>query len=985
MRKLITLVLVLLTLVPQKGKAQINWKDSLDPKLKVIDAFYQDSLVYFINKKGMGVYSPKERMILLQPIYAFVKKAMFNNAVHYLFVQKNKVGLITADNKIVIPAKYNKLGVKEVSQQWLMIYDDQFKYNPFHSTGTEFDLLNEISLACNDGKIIVNDFVLRDDPVPYRTLIGDIFVDSVDAKGKTVYMHYQDKCNSGVFDNTKKVWIMEGKAKVNLFGQSFLARYRNAKKEFIDRLETYALDGSPLGNIPFDLRHSKQSVRKLLSSYEPILVDSVFFSQSESLYYTFKAKDKFGLYNAERIAIEILPATYDFIAKANAFDDYVFVADKNLSGIYSVKEHKEFYPPIYPQITLYSMPFMEEEFLTVTCGSDELEFPTYMNITPGYELELKSMTNPNKRHAGLQAVDGKMILHDFVPMGPESTEPYHRYLYDGTRIDSVLYKNGQVYFDENGSPWYVYPPRAPAKIKGSVFDLSQMKWIIPARQSKIQITENLISTHRYSNDSLYFSCYSLSGKPVFENVKEKEFLENQTYIRQWIGNSNFKGNVDTDVFKGGLTKKNEYKAMHAIGDNSYYGIYDFLRMKFTLPMNYSYVHFDPMKEWYVLVDTNLVGLSHGEDGEWIPVKYTSIHWVNDKFILNDTLAYQLPRGFYRLHKDSVEFVNEIVKSAKYKRDDFSVVLYKDYLLFKDIDYVSPDEVDPHPLNIRSIDSTYSCKVDLKSKKPLAVKKMWNMFDWHEGYIGVNRKKELCYAVPGGNTKVVFSTADSVLRGKNVLAQFELDSSFSFNRKGELLRTTKVDQTYFDGTYQFVGYKYTYFNGQQYSKPPVGFVTQAMNNAGLLLCYTIATDQKTNLLVKKYYYYDPSTHTTTPVELQLSNGILKVFPVDGAFVLMDYNPMTKKINCTVLDEDLKTVKSEFKDNIEFKVYPSFGLNQPPLYYLRNEKEYLCFDKEFQFAFRVSKVDEIERKLEYNRFIFKVGRKSYKYDWQGNLKK
>ncbi len=948
-----------------------NWIDSVKYKPAAKFAFEKDGYIVFKNKEGCGLYERKSKTVILEAKYQFIYPVKHPDAEGIFYVINNKIGFMKFDStKITNNARYSRYGYIYTDSKKFEILNDSINYSG-GSKISYYPLIpnSEISLSIEGNFALINDFVR---PLSTRKINQ---IENKKTHEKSIEVTPRN--NSFIIDfSTFNIIQVANAAKAHIVNQKFVfLQFMNDTNSNLVFLNSV---GNKLFECAFADRLKLENIKKITDIENIVEIRKNGVEDTKDV--VFIKNEKAGVYNPMQMKIIVEPNKYDFLYYPSVYygTEITIIGKKirtDYAGDILYDEDKK--------CRLRSINNIEINALYYSNNGEDFIMPYDNSRTIWQKHDLDKWQLPEDKYFSVMRSENFIVIEDAALIPPDSAQPYFRILPNGTRIDSVS-STSETESTEN--PKLVYRPSVDlSKYNSGVYDLITKQWIVPNKFSRITKVAEGFSCIRQTFDSITFSHYDFKGKALFNFISFKTLSENEFFMQKFLGlpEKNIKiSNEEKMLF----SEKAISNSLIVKADNKF-GAIDFNTFYVSIPIDKIFVKRNGNDFGYTLVDSTGIGqiLNYGKD--YIPCKYQSIFLKPELnyLILDDTLVWDFENNKAKSFIDSVNFAVNFYEGSKSPRRLFRAKLKNGNLLVNEFAYLNM-------LNPKGIydgeaipnDTSYSEKIDLKSQIATKIPLYGELFEWDKNWLAIQLNDTLSsYASSKKKYKIPVTSTTPVFIGNTILSIQKNDESYYYDFDGNILNPDSLNLTYFSHQIINIGNGYEYYLPNQKIFTEKNLIVQAVSPTGKQLIYTVEGDGKVKKFEKKHYYYYPDSKKLEPCKLELSIGKLSVFPVDDKFIIFDYNIKTKKYTCIILNNDLETVISTFKDINKFTFQAPYGYTSIPFYTIEKDKETIYFDKHFQYLVSVTPTDPVKIDLYWNRIKIKTSFKTIFMDWEGNI--
>lgn len=496
-----------------------------------------NDLISFRSGKMWGLYDSNEGKIVIPAKFDFIIPGDANK--HYVILNE-KVGWYDSNGEELLTGGYFRLGEVYNYQDYFIRndslignYGETDLSNSFSSKKAEFkfysmDRKNVFAVEVKKNLLVISNSYEDSEGSPLLTVDGG---DSVDIEGFSVYGFRETEQKSGIIDISTGEWVVKPEYFAILsIGENFLVK-RNVR---LGESEVYSeLKLMDKGyKIIKDFGYHHQIVWndeniKLLLPYKEV---SGIQLQSTDLVgdsvFGFYHQDKFGIFNTGLLEVIKLPINeFEFISESQDLECNVIKKKLNCKCKFGEFETDE---KNLDSIGIYEL--REGDY---TYGYYLRKNDKYYNYEYGKSPKLVDHESlPSLQLAASVSVSGNyLIVNEFLPMGPEPTDPIMVMDEFGEIRDSI------AGYDLNGNPIVCYPAAMPSVSSSGVYHLLQRKWIVERKFSKIFSTSTGFSciTERDNDYHVYYSAFDRSGNPIFLDISDSMVFASDNLLKKFIG------------------------------------------------------------------------------------------------------------------------------------------------------------------------------------------------------------------------------------------------------------------------------------------------------------------------------------------------------------------------------------------------------------------------------------------------------------------
>lgn len=976
--------------------AQVNWADSLQFKGKIIAANEKDGYIYFATKKGKGVYHRAEKKVVIAPLCQFIQKFNSNKESGFFIVINNKCGVVRQDGTPMHAPNYRCIGFNLNYTDDVLIKDDStyaisegITYPNHNVQLSSFN--SEESVECKNGMVILRSYKPHTSEQVYG--LSSVGEDSL------VINYIPGIKKSGVYSLKTGQWIIPPKhGAVKIINGNIMTLRDTLLRDTLKTLLTvFSPDGNQIGIIEYSYGMNEKIAKLLLSAYQPDVVRVIEIPRIERTIILFRSNGKYGLMNNVGDVL-IAPDQYDYIHCPYHESENCFLFKKGKVTMYSIQSGKQFYLEGYSDLQEIVSGIGYETRNVIQCNKmdwedDKSKLHVSETLSPFGPLPDRYTIS----NSGIEVDSTYLIIHDYKRHATLDL------IYEESFDEMGNFKMDTMVIDAYGTRYpYRQKPNTGTSRSG-VLNMETGKWIVPNRFSTIIKSGKGYACYYYNYDTILFSFFTGSGKMIFDKIDQSNLMKNSSYMNYFTG-LNHSGQVNFEYLVNERPKNLESNVRIKSGKKQ--GVYSFKSAKILLHPVWDYVDGFNLHSKFLVVDSNRIGF-YSENGEEIlPPNYSHLHSYNSGAYLemDGHLIYDFDSVLIKVNMDTI-YDSRYPSSDRYKKYtasnyetygssfDAEIRGSKIYIHENDYQVELPYYDEYGNVEYGTLDSTYTRIVDLKSGQRLDLEKAWESFEMKNGFCSMN-SEGVYYLNARGKAEVFLYGADSILMNSLFITKVSADNRYLMDNSLKISKNDKVNKTYFSHQYHPVGFKYEMFKDGHAIKFPPDHVPQVVGNDGTVLCYTIDYNKTTKEYSKRYVYFNPTTKTSSPTELPLTGGQLQVYALNDYILMMEYDYSKLKYNCFVLEYDLKTIKSTFKDVKYFSAGEPIGHNPVPYFKLSTVNKVMFFDGQFQFMFEApakeGSIDgvtfptddvEVRRGLRYYDFMF--NKRKFRVDLRGYM--
>ncbi|HLP13670.1 MAG TPA: hypothetical protein VK177_17185 [Flavobacteriales bacterium] len=895
--------------------AQPNWKDSIRIKEPVLDVYKPNDFVYFKTKKGWGIYEPMQKWVAVQPAFDFI---LAISDERFAVVKKGKLMLVDKLLKQVDKTIYKRVGTGIERADAFTIQNNEsiYPWEKEKDRYAQLDNRTESTLALFKNYVLVNAFEKAPDPYPIRSSTG---VDSIAQDGNYVMSYSLPVMHSGVYDLKTKQWVIEPRyAKIGIVGNNIVVKEISlVKNALVEKVHVYNASLEKTGTYAMDWQGiEKKGQKAILAEYTNHETEEFLWYENLTPYVKFDNGKTQGIFDPVKFNFPLDSGKYEFVYVPATYPYTAFtVKNKKVGSKSGEAEPPSHYANDYTKLrkVSHSNRYSENTFWIMECNDNDKENIDLTDTTVITDDSFSYLKLPVK-NASVEVVNRFVIVHDYEPREPDSEV---------------------TVIDPEGNEVPAIMPGDPGICKSGVFDLNTRKWIVPRRFTKINKVPAGFSCMRFYNDSLSFSMYSNEGKELFKNITKSELLASNAFIAQFTG-----------VAYGGANKHYIVENAHSgmplvINEKQKSGVFDLLRMNWVIQPVYDLVDYSRDDYFYLLVTNKKIGISSPIGQKIAEPAYTNIFYsaLSNGYLLGDSIFVDGETFIatpVELKTINPEYTCENTTCSSLEA---RILGEKLFVNERANEYVYEPESDGFYRRTFYTHNTALSGYEEK-KYPYAAR----VLPWNDLYLVDDTLGN--YQLRNAKDEVVFNTITGIYLQKE-LAFSNVYGEWFFDELGDLVKYTAADYEMGVSMNSPAGSCKRFFANGKELKAPDDFYLLAANKQGTGLGFSIkAVEGK---FKRTYHYINLNTGEKSACEFEFCNyGGIDIIPIKGGFVIMENCYGTQRTNVLLVDEDLKTVKSSFKEiNSAEAISSVYPIKRYILFKLVVGQNEIFLDRDFQF--------------------------------------